>query len=921
MVLEYVSARLGDGAVTELLDRCGETRTAAELSDDTRWSSYAEFRPILEEAARMLGGVECLAEVSTSDVSSTMPDIAGMVQAFGSPAALFASMPDGESALARILLGKTEEVGPADWRLSVGLMEGFEPFPELCTHLGAVMAASVGLFGLEATYEEERCQCRGDDMCCFRLRWDESADLGSQLRFARADADVVRHRLELFQQSIGDIVSSDDLDSVLRRVVRIGSRSTVAPVFMLSLEPGAGTSRSLYAVGVDDDEADAVAARALAEPLDDTIVVEVTSAGRHYGHVLAVGSPPALVASERPLLESYARLAAAALDSAYALDEARRQAAAARALLDLSTSLGDIASPRELAVRVVRAIPAVMGCDGAAMLLVDDGVAHMAAHHGFDPGLRQLLDKVTFPVDASAEHPVRIHLIEDAPEPLAGIMRATEVVALATSPVAIDGAVLGFLVATVDEDPDRLLRDRQIADRFAGLAGQAAVALRNGLLLDRIRHQSLHDPLTGLPNRALIIDRAEQMLARARRNRSASAVLFLDLDGFKEVNDTLGHGVGDQLLCSVASRLATALRSNDTVGRLGGDEFVVLTDGLSLDAGPEVVAERLLDVLRSPFELDGRDRPLMVSASIGIALGDRECADDLLRDADIALYSAKASGKNCFRIFADEMQAAVTDRADLTHGLQRAMANDEFALVYQPIFDLHAETVTSVEALIRWHHPERGVVGPDAFIPLLEETGLIVEVGRWVLREACRQTAAWHAAGWRVGVSVNASIRQLERPEFVEHVRDALNDAGLSPNALTIEITETSIMRDADATVSVLSALKDVGVRIAIDDFGTGYSSLAYLRRFPVDALKIDQSFIKAIAESRAAGELIHTLVSLGKALHLETLAEGIEQRAQFERLQMEGCDSGQGFIFARPLDADAVAPFLAEHLTPSSVS
>ena len=218
--------------------------------------------------------------------------------------------------------------------------------------------------------------------------------------------------------------------------------------------------------------------------------------------------------------------------------------------------------------------------------------------------------RCSIPVDSSADHGVRIHVIDDAPPPLAEIMRVTGVVTLATSPVAIDGAVLGFLVAAVGDDPDRILHDPQLADRFAGLAGQAAVALRNGLLLDRIRHQSLHDSLTGLPNRTLIIDRAEQMLARARRNRSASAALFLDLDGFKEVNDTLGHGVGDQLLRSVAARLTTAVRSNDTVGRLGGDEFVVLTDGLSLDAGPEVVAERLLDVLRSPFELEGRDRPL-----------------------------------------------------------------------------------------------------------------------------------------------------------------------------------------------------------------------------------------------------------------------------------------------------------------------
>src|SRR4051812_16629558 len=353
MVLEHDSACLGDDGVAELLHRCDETRTAALLSEDLEWSSYAEFRRILEEAARLLGGVDRLADVRESDVTSSMPEIAGMVQSFGSPAALFASMPEGESALARILQGRSEELGPAEWRLHVGLIDGYEPFPELCTHLGAVCAASIGLFGLRATYVEESCQRHGDDLCSFRLTWDETADLESQLHFSRAELDVVRKRLDLFQQSIGDIVSSDDLDTVLRRVVRVGSRSAMAPVFLLALEPGAWTSRHLYAVGVDDDEAAEVAARTLAEPAEDTIVVEVTSAGRHYGHLLAVGTPPALTSSERPVLEAYARLAATALDSAYALEESRRQADVARALLDLSTSLSDIASPGELAVRVV----------------------------------------------------------------------------------------------------------------------------------------------------------------------------------------------------------------------------------------------------------------------------------------------------------------------------------------------------------------------------------------------------------------------------------------------------------------------------------------------------------------------------------------------------------------------------------------
>ncbi len=425
-------------------------------------------------------------------------------------------------------------------------------------------------------------------------------------------------------------------------------------------------------------------------------------------------------------------------------------------------------------------------------------------------------------------------------------------------------------------------------------------------------HQALHDALTGLPNRALIVDRAEQLLARSTRQRLQVGALFLDLDNFKAINDGLGHAAGDHLLKAVGARVSGVLRASDTVGRLGGDEFVVLVEGDSLDAGPELVAERLIEVLREPYLLDELSGvPLTITASIGIALGARPSADEMLRDADVALYEAKAAGKNCYRVFRSEMQHAVTDRLELEMDLRSALENGQFFLVYQPIFDLEHETVAAVEALLRWHHPTRGVVAPDAFIPIAEETGLIVSIGHWVLIEACQQAEKWHRLGKPLGMSVNISGRQLGRDDLVDHVREALALSGLEPGFLTLEITETTLMRDADATSRRLRILKDIGVRIAIDDFGTGYSSLAYLRQFPVDALKIDRSFITGIADSSESGALIHTLIQLGKTLQLETLAEGIEEQAQLQRLQREQCDTGQGFLFARPLDVAAMEQFL----------
>jgi diguanylate cyclase (GGDEF)-like protein len=423
-----------------------------------------------------------------------------------------------------------------------------------------------------------------------------------------------------------------------------------------------------------------------------------------------------------------------------------------------------------------------------------------------------------------------------------------------------------------------------------------------------------HDALTGLPNRTLIIDRVEQMLARSARSQTPVAALFVDLDNFKGINDTLGHAVGDELLRAVTARLDGVIRDADALGRLGGDEFVVISEELSMAVGPELIAERLLDALKHPFNL-GADKAtrVTVTASIGIAMGERISAEDLLRDADIAMYRAKWDGKNRYVVFESGMQDIIQNRMELEMDLREALEKEEFFLVYQPTIDLRDMSPTGVEALIRWMHPVRGVVQPDDFIPLLEETGLITDVGRWVLEEACSQGAAWRAAGHAIGMAVNVSGRQLDSDELIRDIEGALVGSGLEPTALTIELTETTLMRNTEETARRLTAIKELGVRIAIDDFGTGYSSLAHLQRFPVDALKIDRSFISGLKHNQEGETLIRTLVQLGKALSIETFAEGIEQQRELSLLRDEDCDTGQGFLFARPLDAAATEAFLQE--------
>ncbi|MHB8490920.1 MAG: putative bifunctional diguanylate cyclase/phosphodiesterase, partial [Solirubrobacteraceae bacterium] len=444
------------------------------------------------------------------------------------------------------------------------------------------------------------------------------------------------------------------------------------------------------------------------------------------------------------------------------------------------------------------------------------------------------------------------------------------------------------------------------------LAGSRQRALR---LVDqatgRLHHQTLYDSLTGLPNRLLALDRADQMLAGARREHLPVAALCLDIDGFKHVNETFGHARGDEFLGLVAERLRSVVREGDTAARLAGDEFVVLVERATFDASPELVAQRLLEVLRQPYELAGIERGLSIAASIGIASSLRGSGDELLRNAAVAMHEAKTAGKNRCVVFRSSMQTAIQDRLALEMDLHDAVKLRQLTLQYQPILDLRSGRPIALEALIRWDHPLRGRLDPGKFIPLAEQSGLIVPIGRWVLDTACQQAKRWERHGHHLQVTVNVSARQLDDDALIEDVHAALEGSGLDPGKLVVEVTETTLMRDPRATAKRLERIKALGVRIAIDDFGTGYSSMAYLRQFPTDTVKIDRSFMSDLATSKKSPALVHTLIQLGKSLEIVTLAEGIEDLAQLDALRQEQCDQGQGFLFSRPLDADAVEGYL----------
>jgi diguanylate cyclase (GGDEF)-like protein len=472
------------------------------------------------------------------------------------------------------------------------------------------------------------------------------------------------------------------------------------------------------------------------------------------------------------------------------------------------------------------------------------------------------------------------------------------------APVHEDGAVVGSLSVGGYQRGRRYSPADQ--SLLSTLAQQASLALTDARIVSDMIHQALHDPLTGMPNRTLFGDRLAHALQRTERTASEVAVLFVDLDRFKPVNDSLGHAAGDELLQIVGQRICQCLRDSDTAARLGGDEFAVLLEDLVFSDDATGMAERIIEAVGAPVALQGRE--VFVGASVGVAMG-RRGPDDLLRKADVAMYRAKANGKGRLVLYDPGMQGESLRRLELEADLRHALDRGEFELFYQPIVRLESGALHGMEALLRWHHPERGLIGPLDFIPVAEETGLIVPIGRWVLETACRQLGAWRAAGApsELMMNVNLSGRQLDDPALRVAVAEAVAQPGIGPGALVLEITETVLMHDTETTIERLRELRELGVLLAVDDFGTGYSSLRHLDHFPVDLLKMARPFVERLDRGSDIRALAQTIIDLGANLGLPVVAEGIERAEQLAELRLLGCELGQGFHFGVPAPAAEV--------------
>ncbi len=601
--------------------------------------------------------------------------------------------------------------------------------------------------------------------------------------------------------------------------------------------------------------------------------------------------------------------------------ELRLRRADMETLVDLGAQLDDVADPVHQARIVLEGVVERFGFRRGVVLGASDGRAVVLASHGVAtvPTVAETPDRV---VTAAWERrePIAYGRLDKAANPvLTGML--PEARRVLVSPMIADGEPVGAIVVELG---GRVLPgiSRRLAANLGQLGAIAALNLRNAVLLRNVQDLAERDSLTGAANRRMFQSSLERVLVapRGRANRpSLSTVLFIDLDDFKVVNDTLGHAAGDALLVAVIERISGSVREDDLVARLGGDEFAILTEDTPDLKRSTAMAERLVRELRAPYLIEGHH--VSVTASIGIAsaVDGTESAADLVRNADVAMYLAKANGKAGFAMFDPGMHAAIRERHELGAQLQTAVELGQLRVVYQPIVSLATGTMAGVEALVRWDHPERGIVPPGDFIEIAEENGAILPIGRWVLREACRQAMAWSpdVSAEPLFLCVNVSAREIQQVDFVESVASTLAAAQLDPHRLRLEITETALLKATPATIATLESLRQLGVHVVIDDFGTGYFSLSHLRQFPVDTLKIASEFVQTPGTDAKSAALAGAIVAMSESLRITTVAEGIEDAEQADRMRALGCTYGQGYFFARPMAPDAIAPTATTIATP----
>ncbi len=922
-LLRYVRRAAGPEALDRVLAALPGPPSLAELSDPAKWWASEEVIRLAAAAAEACGeadvGRRTGTEMFRADVGT------GTVDMFAS-----GSLPETYDVLVvyatRMSTGRRLEVveaGDGELLVDAHYSDPASAHPFYCGVAAGYYAEVPSLFAQVGDAVEIQCQLRGASHCRYRITWAPDPRRPAPYAARAGDGDRVNARvgqLEALRRMASDLVRARDVDEALARITELAGTAVQAPRYLLAVRVHDGDRLRVHQCGFRTDAVEPTAQRLLVGALserDGVLVADVASPRQHYGRLAAFFPRDARFTDvDRRTFEAYADHATAALELVASLEQAHQDRDTAQALLDLAGELARVGSVPEIAARLVAAVPTIVGADTAGVWLWDAGgrSLRIEAFHAVDPdrryvGPRRISSEELPGLAALAEHPQpRLIQQDEALSPLRDAMAGAHMVTGAAVPIVSHGEFFGMVSAGFVQRRDA---DGALLARIAGLADHAATAFENARLLEQIRHQALHDPLTGLPNRPLIEDRAVSALRLAGRSGATVGLLFIDLDRFKDVNDTLGHDRGDELICQVAGRLAGALRQSDTLARLGGDEFVVLLPQAESGSDVEVAARRLLEALEEPFALSG-DQRVAVSASIGVACAPQHGTDyaALMQRADAAMYDAKARGRATYLVFAEGRLPSGGEPRDLEVQLREAIELGRLRVHYQPRVEPATRRIVTMEALVRWQHPEQGLLGPVEFLPVAEDCGLIAELDAWVRRSAFVQLREWLADGHDVRIALNVSGRDLGDPAFSARLAAELTDAELPAQRVEVEISDRVVM-DVDRYAAALDRLRALGVRVTVDEFGAGISGVARLQRAPVDTIAIDRALVRDLCDRNAGPEMARALVALGHALGLEVVAQGVDSEEQVGALVEHHFDLAQGYLFSPPVDASAATLLL----------
>jgi diguanylate cyclase (GGDEF)-like protein len=926
-VLSYVRRVLGSEGVAAVLQMIDEP-LATKLAARSVWLTKEEAIAVATAAAAVCGDEDIGRR--TGEEMKRIGDERGdseFVVATGSVGAALAWTTNVATKMSTGKRYRLIDFGDG-WATVEGIYHRSEDaHPFFCGVHTGYHAMLPELFGFASAASEPECMARGDAVCRYEFRWWAKA--GGQQPAAEAIASAAAAAksfvdgFEQLHKMATELASAESVDTVLDRIMNTAAVTISAPAYVLAVRTRPDSHLRIHHKGSEDERAATLAQRLLAGDLDQDpryLIADVSSSEATYGRIVAIYPRGATVTEfDRRLIAAYAMHAAAALEAVAALERANRDRDIAEALLRLAESLAEVGTRSEVAQRLAGAVPAVAGCHRLGVWLWDPSKEALRLEAHFPERMVHVRGPSSFP--AGAEHelvglraPV-VMSVSNTPLAIRQAMGTDDLLRCAVAPIRARGEFLGIVTAGFAESPTRGPdADRSLLALLGALADQAATAFDNADLLQHVRDQALHDSLTGLPNRTLVEDRAQQALVQRAHHTPSIALLFIDLDRFKNVNDTFGHDIGDQLICQAADRLRASTRSSDTVARLGGDEFVVLLPDLADETAAERVADKIIAAFKQPFSPGGHE--VFISCSIGIASAPQHGTGyaTLLQNADGAMYQAKEAGRSTFAVHAVGTGSLRRGKFELETQLHLAVDRHELHLLYQPQIDLTTMRIVGVEALVRWDHPALGRIGPDLFIPLAEESGLIADIDGWVRHEALSQARTWLDRGIDLRMAVNLSTRVLRDPRLAQEVGDLIDALRLRPDRVELEVTDRVVMDEYDLA-DALAPLDALGVRLAIDDFGAGTSVLGRLQRCPVDTLKIDRSFIATIDSTSNEAPVVSALLSMAKNMRLEIVAEGVETVAQAAFLRHNGCHMVQGFFFSPPIEAIEIEQLVGDQL------